>query len=120
MLEELHSRSRYRARLPIRAEGRTTFLQTSQIDWVEAQGKHIRVHAGGEVLKVHQGLAQIEEQLDPECFVRVNRSAIVRIDRVQEVKRWFKGEHLLVLRDGTQLTTGRVYRDCVEAALGLR
>jgi two-component system, LytTR family, response regulator len=120
LIEDLHGRGRYRDRLAIRTGDRTTFLQTSQIDWIEADGKHVRVHAGGQVVKVPQGLTQFEEQLDPECFVRVNRSTIVRIDGVREVRRWFKGEHLLVLGDGTELATGRVYRDRVEAALGLR
>jgi len=52
--------------------------------------------------------------------VRVHRSAIVNLDRVREVQAWFHGDFVLVLEDGTQVTTGRGYRERLQELLGKR
>jgi two-component system, LytTR family, response regulator len=118
-LEEVTSRRRYRDRLPVREEGRTRFVNLSAVNWIEAIGKHTRVHTDSETILLKQGLSQLEEQLDPNVFMRVNRSAIVCIACVREVLPWSKGEHLLKLQNGTTLHTGKVYRERVEQALGI-
>jgi two-component system LytT family response regulator len=56
-------------------------------------------------------MASLEDRLDPEQFARVHRSTIVNLDRVKEIQPWFKGDYLVVLRDGTQLSLTRQYRD---------
>jgi LytTr DNA-binding domain/Histidine kinase-, DNA gyrase B-, and HSP90-like ATPase len=57
-------------------------------------------------------------RLDPDCFVRIHRSSIVRIDRIKELLPDFHGDFTLVLKDGTRLTLSRTYRPKVEAVLG--
>ncbi len=91
-----------------------------EIDWIEAGGKYVKVHAGGEAYPFWEGISAVEERLDPRAFARVHRSHIVRLDRVKEVQQWFKGEYLLILTDGTKLRTGRAYREAVHRLLGKR
>jgi two-component system LytT family response regulator len=52
-----------------------------------------------------------EARLDPEKFLRIHRSTIVNIERIKEVQPWFKGEYVVTLRDGTELSLSRTYRD---------
>lgn len=120
LLESLERRERYAERLVLRDEGRAWFLPVSRIDWVEATGKCAQVHAGGEVHRVRESITALEAQLDPRRFVRVNRSAIVHLDRVREVQGWFHGDFVLMLEDGTQLTSGRGYRERLQDLLGKR
>jgi two-component system, LytTR family, response regulator len=120
LLDEVRARGRHRDRLVVKSEEGITFLPVREISWLEAQGKHTMAHTGGRSILLKDGLSQIEQQLDPHQFVRVNRSAIVSIRHVKQVQRWFKGEHLLILDDGTQVTTGRAFRDQVEQVLGIR
>jgi two-component system, LytTR family, response regulator len=58
------------------------------------------------------------ERLDPRRFVRIHRSTLVNLDRVRELEPLFHGDFLVRLRDGTELTLSRTYRETVERVLG--
>ncbi|MDB4947353.1 MAG: yehT 1 [Gemmatimonadetes bacterium] len=111
LLEQLDTRNRYVERLVIRQEGRATFLPVRDIDWIEADGKQICVHAGAARHVLREGMSRVEAQLDPAEFLRIHRSTIVRIDRIREIQPWFQGDYVVIMRDGTQLTSSRGYRD---------
>ncbi len=53
----------------------------------------------------------IELRLDPDKFVRVQRSKIINIDRIKELHPWFHGDYQVVLNNGSQITLSRTYRD---------
>jgi two-component system LytT family response regulator len=118
LLDQLKRGRGYLRRIPVKSEGRVRFLDTDRVDWIEADGKMVRLHAGKEVHVMRQPLAGLLTQLDPARFVRVHRSAAVNVERVQELQPWFQGDHVLILRDGTRVTTGRQYRDGVRRLLG--
>jgi two-component system LytT family response regulator len=120
LLETLQQRERYAERLVLREEGRASFLPVGDIDWVEAAGKHVQVHARGATHTVRESITTLEAQLDPRRFVRVHRSAIVNLDRVREIQGWFHGDFVLLLENGTQVTTGRGYRERLQELLGKR
>lgn len=103
-------------RLAIKDGDRMVFLKVSDIDSIEAAGKYVVVHLGKENHVLRETLAGLESQLDPEKFLRVSRSAIVNLDQVRELQPMFKGEHVLVLRNGRQLPMTRGLRE-VEQAL---
>ena len=63
-------------------------------------------------------ISALEAQLDPRKFVRVHRSAIVNIDRIQELQPWFHGEYRIILGEGVQLTLSRSYRERLHEAIG--
>jgi two-component system LytT family response regulator len=111
LLEQLDTRNRYVERLVIRQEGRATFLPVRDIDWIEADGKQICVHAGAARHVLREGMSRVEAQLDPAEFLRIHRSTIVRIDRIREIQPWFQGDYVVIMRDNTQLTSSRGYRD---------
>ena len=108
LLEELAARDRP-DRLVIRTEGRIHFLRPADIDWVEADGKYARLHAGKEVHAVRQPLKQVAERLAPHGFVRIHRSTIVNLDRIRELQPWFHGEYVVLLTDGTKLTSSAAF-----------
>jgi two-component system LytT family response regulator len=120
LLEELTARERARGRdrLVIRTPERAFFLRTDGIDWVEAAGKFVRIHAAKATHSVRQSMAELEQQLDAARFVRISRSVIVNLDRIQEIQPWFQGDYVLILTDGTRLTSTRGYRDSMRRLLG--
>ena len=65
--------------------------------------------AGGEFLK-RGVLSEIETRLDPEQFLRINRSEIVRLGAVAEFQPWFHGDYRVKMKDGTVITWSRRYR----------
>jgi two-component system LytT family response regulator len=70
----------------------------------------VQLHAGAETYTVRGTLESLARQLDPEQFVRINRSELVNLDRVKEMQPWFHGERRIVLKDGRELTWTRRFR----------
>jgi len=107
-----------RDRLVIKSSGRIYFVRTHDIDWCEAAGNYVRLHVGAQTHLVRGTMGHIESQLDPVQFVRIHRSAIVNVDRIQELHSSFGGEYVVLLHDKTRLTLSRGYRDGLQARLG--
>jgi len=104
-------------RIAVKRDGRVNFVRVEDIDWVEADGDLVRVHAGKEAHTIRETMAQIEAKLPAERFMRVHRSIIVNTERVREVQPWFKGDYVLIMHDGTKLRSGRTYRQSVQALI---
>jgi two-component system LytT family response regulator len=105
------------ARLPIKRDGSVTFIRVDEIDWVEADGDYVRIHAGKATHTVRDTISEVFAKLPPERFVRVHRSVVVNTERIREVQPWFKGDYVLILHDGTKLRSGRTYRAVVQALI---
>jgi len=118
LLEEMKAGNKYLERLVIKASGRIYFLETAEIDWIEAEGNYVSVHSAKKSHLLRETISSLESQLDPKKFLRIHRSSIVRIDRIQELQPWFHGEYRIILQNGTQLTLSRNYRDKLQEALG--
>lgn len=107
-----------RSRLMIKSSGRIHFVRMADIDWCEAAGNYVRVHVGPQEHLVRETMAHLVAQLDAQQFVRIHRSTIVNVDRIQEMQSSFNGEYVVQLRTGTRLTLSRGYRDTIQARLG--
>jgi len=118
LLEELKAKSNHVERLVIKAGGRAFFLKTEEIDWIEAEGKYVRLHVGKESYLLREAIGSMEAQLDPKRFPRIHRSSIVNIDRVRELQPWFHNEYRVVLNDGTELMLSRSCRKKLSELLG--
>jgi len=105
-------------RILVRDGPRVHVLPVESVDYVEAQDDYVAIHAGGRSHLKQQPIAQLETALDPGRFVRIHRTAIVNIDRVKELQPLFHGEYQVVLRDGTELTLSRGYRERLQEVIG--
>jgi two-component system LytT family response regulator len=100
-------------RVLVREGRRTRFVPLVDVDWFEADGNYIRVHAGGEKYRTRGTITAIEAALDPRQFVRIHRRVVVNMDRVREMSPLPGGDGLLVLGDGSTLRLSRTYRSRV-------
>jgi two-component system LytT family response regulator len=105
-------------RLIVKHEGRVAFVRVEDLDWIEAADYYVKLHTKGQVHLLRESLNTLETKLDPARFFRVHRSAIVNLDRIRELQPFFKGEHILLLQDGTRLKLSRARRENLEARLG--
>ncbi len=111
-LESLRRESGYPARFLVRdAKGGMYFVRADEVDWVEAEGNYVALHAGGRRHLVRDTMRDFAAKLSPERFVRIHRSAVVNVDRVARVEPYARGEYTLTLRDGTRLTSSRAHSD---------
>ncbi|HSS22419.1 MAG TPA: LytTR family DNA-binding domain-containing protein [Pyrinomonadaceae bacterium] len=118
LLQEMKAGKTFLERLVIKAAGRIYFLDTKDIDWIEAEGNYVSVHSARKSHLMRETISSLEAQLDPKKFVRIHRSSIVRLDFIQELQPWFHGEYRVILQDGTQLTLSRNHREKLQEALG--
>ena len=102
--------ARRRDRLLVKSGRGYIFVKLSDVDWVQAEGNNLRLHAGGQSHLIRESMRGLEGQLDPTRFLRIHRSTLVNLDRVREVVQWFAGEFLVRLHDGTELKVSRGYR----------
>jgi two-component system LytT family response regulator len=105
-------------RLPIKANGRIIILRLAEVDWIEADGDYVSVHAGGKIWLMRETIAAVELKLALSGFVRIHRSTLVNAERVKELRPRDKGEYTVVLNDGTELKLTRNYRGSVERLIG--
>lgn len=118
LLEELKAGTRYIERLVVKTAGRVFFLDVGDIDCIEAEGNYVRVHNGPRSYLLRETISSLESQLDPKQFLRIHRSAIVRIDKIKELQPWFHGEYHVILEGGKKLTLSRNYRANLQEAVG--
>ena len=93
------------------------FVRVSDIDWIEAVGNYVRLQTGESSHLIRETMRGLEAKLDPAQFVRMHRSAIVAIDRIDGIQARDAGDYLVTLRDGTRLVSSRAYSDRIRALL---
>ncbi|MBV9879708.1 MAG: response regulator transcription factor [Gemmatirosa sp.] len=117
LLAHVRAARRHAERFVVRRDGRLYFVRTTDVDWIDAEGNYVRLHAAGTAHLVRDTLGGVEARLDPERFVRVHRSAIVNVDRIAMLEPYFHGEYVVTMRDGTKLTSSRSYSGRLRALL---
>jgi two-component system, LytTR family, response regulator len=100
--------------LPIRQGRETVRVPTGSIDWIDAAGDYMCVHADGRTHVLRGTMKDLESALDPRLFQRVHRSTIVNLRRVRRLRAHMNGEYFLTLEGGHELKLSRSYRDKVE------
>jgi two-component system LytT family response regulator len=104
-------------RFVVRANGRMAFVEPAEIDWIEAEGNYVRLHVAASTYLVRDTMGAVANRLGDEEFYRIHRSAIVRIDRIRELKLGSGGDYDVILRDGRQLPLSRLQRDALAQRL---
>jgi len=87
------------------------------IDWVDAAGDYMCVHAEGRTYILRGTMKSLEDALDPSVFQRVHRSTIVNLTRVERLRPHINGEFFLILAGGHEIKLSRTFRDRVDQFL---
>ncbi len=102
--------------VPHRAE--LVRIAAEDIERIDAERDYMRLHVGGRSFLLHQTIASLEERLDPERFIRVHRSTIVRRDRIARLRHDGSGVWYADLVDDGDVRIGRTYLASVKAMAG--
>jgi two-component system LytT family response regulator len=113
LLHALRGERRLDDRIAAWYRGSLQLIRTDDIDWFEADGNYVRLHAGETVFTVRSTLRRVEERLDPARFKRAHRSSILNLDRVARLEPSFHGEYVAVLRGGARVPVSRSYSSWV-------
>ncbi|HEV8541546.1 MAG TPA: LytTR family DNA-binding domain-containing protein [Verrucomicrobiae bacterium] len=105
-------------RLVVKTDGRVLLIKVNDIDWIEAADNYVSLHVGKESHMMRETMNSIESRLPPERFMRVSRSTIVNLERIQELQPMFHGEYTVLLKTGAKVTLSRSYRDKLDRLVG--
>jgi two-component system LytT family response regulator len=117
LLDELKSQREYLQRIPLKQNGRISFLNVAEIEWINAQGNYIELHTRNAQHLLRDTMDGIESKLDPAKFVRLRRSIIARIDQIKALHPLTKGEFAVILTRGQELRSSRRYRRNLDVLL---
>jgi two-component system LytT family response regulator len=110
---------RFVERIVVKNAGLVSFLKVSEVDWIEAADYYSCLHVGVKSHLLRRSLSDLEQDLDPNAFCRIHRSAIVNLDRVRGLKLGENGEYEVVLDHGNRLRLSRSYRKQLQSRLGM-
>jgi two-component system LytT family response regulator len=117
LLSELQDRRQRTDRLVIKSGGRVFFLRIDDIDWIEAAGNYVELHVGKESHLLRETMSKLETRLESDKFLRIHRRLIVNVERIKQLEGVTHGEYVVVLKDGTRLSSSRGYRDGLQKLL---
>ncbi|HEX7241311.1 MAG TPA: LytTR family DNA-binding domain-containing protein [Longimicrobiaceae bacterium] len=110
--------SRYLERIAVRMSGKTRVVPVGQIDYVTSDGPYAELHVGSDQYVIRESMHNLEERFDPEWFLRIHRSVIVQLDRVEVLLRSEGSKYHVQLKGGVRLRVGRSRREALERRLG--
>ncbi|MGI4757908.1 MAG: LytR/AlgR family response regulator transcription factor [Janthinobacterium lividum] len=110
--------TRHMDRLAIKTDGITRFVRVEDIDWIEAAGVYVTLHASGKEHLYRASLTDLEQSLDPSRFLRIHRSAIINIESIVQMEPLSHGEFEVLLKDGSHPRVSRSFRNSLEQRLG--
>lgn len=111
----------YARRFLVERQGASVFVATEAIAWFEAARNYVLLHTKRDTYIMRSTLDAVQGRLDPGQFARVNRSAIVNVDAIHELKPWTNGEYRIILKDAASselMWTRRFVSASLDALLG--
>lgn len=97
-------------RLVVKTRGELQFLNVADVDWVESAAYYACLHIGTSTHVLRRTLLELERDLDADTFMRIHRSIIVNLKRIQKLELQDGGDYEVVLQSGDRLRLSRRFR----------
>ena len=97
----------YAERIVVKDGTRVQIIPVAKLDYAEAQDDYVSLASAGKKYLKQQTISSLETSLDPKTFVRIHRSCIVNLERVNRLEPFGKDTHVAILSDGTRLPVSR-------------
>ena len=113
------SAPRHLERIAVESRGKVRFVAVADIDYILASGPYAELVVGDRKHLIREAMQTLEDQLDPARFLRVHRSTIVQLDRVDALLKAPGGDYDLQLKNGVTLRVARSRREELEKRLAM-
>ena len=115
LISKLRKEQSYLNRFMVKSSNRVVFVKANEVDWIESAANYALLHVGDKTHIVRETMQALEVKLNPKTFQRISRSIIVNLERVKELQPMGKGQYVIILNNGKQLTMSRGIRDLQHA-----
>src|SRR5205085_7709148 len=110
----------YLERIAVEMRGKVRVVPVEQIDYITADGPYAELHTGDRTHLIRETMHTLEDRLDPRHFIRIHRSAIVRLELVDTLHRGAGGDYEVQLKSGLRLPVSRSRREELERRVGVQ
>ncbi len=90
---------RFSDRFTVKSNGSFIFLHCAEVEWIEAQGDYVKFHAGSKSCLVRMTMKALGRSIDPSRFLRIHRSTVVNLDRIEKIMRNAVDSNEMVFED---------------------
>jgi two-component system LytT family response regulator len=111
LIQKLKAEQNYLTRFVVKSSNRVVLVGADEVDWIESASNYALLHVGDKTHVVRETMHALETKLSPKMFQRISRSLIVNLERVKELQPMGKGQYVVMLTSGKQLTMSRGIRD---------
>jgi two-component system, LytTR family, response regulator len=111
--------SGYIQRIPVEMRGKVRVVPVGEIDFILASGPYAELYSGDRKYVIRESMQNLEDRLDPDVFIRVHRSVIVRIDLIETLHKGAGGDYQVQLLGGRRLRVSRSRIEALERKLGV-
>jgi two-component system LytT family response regulator len=111
--------STYLERIAVEMRGKVRVVPVSQIEYITASGPYVELHTSERAYLIREAIHTLEAKLDPNRFLRIHRSIIVRVDLIDTFHRGAGGDYEVQLKSGARLRVSRSRREELERRLGV-
>jgi two-component system LytT family response regulator len=115
LIGQLRAEQNYLTRFMVKSSNRVVLVRAGEVDWIESAANYALLHVGDKTHIVRETMQALEVKLSPKTFQRISRSVIVNLERVKELQPMGKGQYVIMLANGRQLTMSRGIRDLQHA-----
>lgn len=105
--------------LVVKSVGSVEFVNVADIIWIKGSANYVELHCTNKVLLHRETLSNLETQLNPDKFIRVHRSAMVNVDRINSMSSKMGRFSLLHLNNGDEVKIGQGHKADLFEFLGL-
>jgi two-component system, LytTR family, response regulator len=109
----------YLERIAVEMRGKVRVVPVSQIEYITASGPYVELHTSERAYLIREAIHTLEQKLDPNRFLRIHRSIIVRVDLIDTFHRGAGGDYEVQLKSGARLRVSRSRREELERRLGV-
>ena len=99
----------YINRITVRNGNQNTVIETEQIYHMTADSPYVAIHLKSSKYLHRQTLKSILNQLNPEKFIRIHKSTIINLDKIQSVESRYNGDYNIILVNGTMVRLSRTF-----------
>ena len=109
----------YLERIAVEMRGKVRVVPVAQIEYITASGPYVELHTSERAYLIREAIHTLEGRLDPNRFLRIHRSIIVRVDLIDTFHRGAGGDYEVQLKSGVRLRVSRSRREELERRLGV-
>jgi len=105
--------------LIVRSVGRIQLIPVAQINWLSTAGNYIELHLDNQVILHRVSLSYLEKHLPDDDFIRIHRTAMVRLSQVSEFLTLADGQYAVILKSGDKVNVSQTHKERLLTRLGI-